>query len=129
MPGPHRLFLRIPIGAVLVVLTACGLSAAAEPAGLGDRVVAFCKEHRGKRVGNGECTTLAAAALSAAAPERTAPLIRIAAQIAARANRAKWAMISLGASGFSSWSAWKGASRPRASSATSAPATSCNSKT
>jgi hypothetical protein len=29
-------------------------------------VVAFCKQHKGKRVGNGECTALVAAALQAA---------------------------------------------------------------
>jgi hypothetical protein len=33
---------------------------------LGDRVVAFCKQHRGERVGTGECTALVEAALRAA---------------------------------------------------------------
>ena len=37
-----------------------------EPNDLLVRIVAFCKEHRGKRVGNGECTTVATAALLAA---------------------------------------------------------------
>jgi hypothetical protein len=37
-----------------------------EPNELGDRIVDFCKEHRGKKIGNGECTSLVAAALHAA---------------------------------------------------------------
>jgi len=37
-----------------------------EPNELGDRIVAFCKEHRGKRVGNGQCTAMVTAALLAA---------------------------------------------------------------
>lgn len=51
-----------------------------EPNDLGDRVVAFCKEHRGKRVGNGACTAMVSAALQAAGAKphgwgdrRTAP--------------------------------------------------------
>jgi hypothetical protein len=37
-----------------------------EPSSLGDRVLAFCKEHKGKPVGDGECTSLASAALQSA---------------------------------------------------------------
>jgi len=51
---------------VVCVVGTCVLGVAGEPPGMGDRVVAFCKQHKGKRVGNGECTSLAAAALRAA---------------------------------------------------------------
>jgi hypothetical protein len=37
-----------------------------DPSDLGQRIVDFCKEHRGKRVGNGACTSLVSAALLAA---------------------------------------------------------------
>jgi hypothetical protein len=39
---------------------------AKKTASLGDRIVAFCKEHKGKQVGDGECSSLADAALRAA---------------------------------------------------------------
>lgn len=52
------------------VLCACGSALAEQPVSLGDRVVAFCKQHRGKRVGNGECSSLADAALRAAGARR-----------------------------------------------------------
>lgn len=60
---------RLPL--VVTALAAQFLGAALarcadEPGELGDRIVAFCKEHRGKRVGNGECTTLVTAALLSA---------------------------------------------------------------
>jgi hypothetical protein len=60
---------------VAAFLIGAGLVAAAaeRPKSLGDRVVAFCKEHRGKRVGNGECTTLVVAALIAAGAETHGP--------------------------------------------------------
>jgi hypothetical protein len=47
-------------------LVATPARCADEPGDLGDRIVAFCKEHRGKRVGNGECTSLVTAALLSA---------------------------------------------------------------
>jgi hypothetical protein len=67
--------LRIAQALVAAALIgACVVAAAAErPKSLGDRVVAFCKEHKGKRVGNGECVTLAVAALSAAGAEMHGP--------------------------------------------------------
>ena len=46
---------------------------AGEPSTLGDRVLAFCKEHKGKRVGNGECTTLVVAALQSAGGQTHGP--------------------------------------------------------
>jgi hypothetical protein len=69
---------RVPITAVTVLLFASFFSTANDtlaekPKSLGDRIVAFCKEHRGKRVGNGECTTLAAAALQAAGAQSRGP--------------------------------------------------------
>jgi len=70
---PLRAQIQILAAAVVVgmcVVGACVLSIAGEPPGLGDRVVAFCKQHKGKRVGNGECTSLAEAALRAASARR-----------------------------------------------------------
>jgi hypothetical protein len=57
------------LAALACVFLAGSMSAhctAGEPSTLGDRVLAFCKEHKGKRVGNGECTSLIVAALQAA---------------------------------------------------------------
>jgi hypothetical protein len=54
------------LAALWIAAPCVGRSTAGEPASLGDRVLAFCKEHKGKRVGNGECTTLVWAALRAA---------------------------------------------------------------
>src|SRR5580704_19615600 len=56
-------------GAILTaafVVGASGLGVAGEPQGLGERVVDYCKQHRGKRVGNGACSILAIAALQSA---------------------------------------------------------------
>jgi hypothetical protein len=60
---------RVPIIAAAIVaqfLVTALAHGADEPGELGDRVVAFCKEHKGKRVGNGECTSLVMAALLSA---------------------------------------------------------------
>jgi hypothetical protein len=54
------------LACVFLVGSISGRSTAGEPSTLGDRVLAFCKEHKGKRVGNGECTTLVVAALQSA---------------------------------------------------------------
>ncbi len=48
------------------VLGVCVLGVAGQPPSLGDRIVAFCKQQKGKCVGNGECSNLAEAALRAA---------------------------------------------------------------
>jgi len=61
---------RAKILAATIIVGVCVLGAAGEPPGLGDRVVAFCKQHHGKRVGNGECTSLVEAALRAAGARR-----------------------------------------------------------
>src|SRR5258706_1961574 len=53
--------------AILACLAAALISAA--PTGqqsLGDKVVAFCQEHKGEQVGDGECASLANQALRAA---------------------------------------------------------------
>ncbi len=50
---------------VILILT-IGAAHAADSPTLGDKVVAFCKEHMEKTVGNGECAALAAQALKAA---------------------------------------------------------------
>jgi hypothetical protein len=62
------------MAAAALVVTYVFVAAAERPKSLGERVVAFCKEHRGKRVGNGECTTLAVAALQAAGAETHGPI-------------------------------------------------------
>ena len=53
---------------ILLAVTLLMLVAGAEtrPSGPGDAVVAFAREHRGKQVGNGECSTLVEAALQSA---------------------------------------------------------------
>jgi hypothetical protein len=63
-------------GAILAaafVVGTCGLGVAGEPTELGDRVVDYCKQHRGKRVGNGACTILAMAALQSAGANLRGP--------------------------------------------------------
>jgi hypothetical protein len=66
-----RAAILVLVGTVAPLLT-CGRALADEPAGLeahtglGDRVVDYCKQHKGKHVGNGSCTIFAAAALQAA---------------------------------------------------------------
>jgi hypothetical protein len=50
-----------------------GRGTAGQASTLGDRVLAFCREHKGKRVGNGECTTLVVAALRAAGGQTHGP--------------------------------------------------------
>jgi hypothetical protein len=50
-----------------------GLGAADDAARLGERVVAFCKQHKGEVVGNGECSSLAEAALEAAGAKQRGP--------------------------------------------------------
>jgi hypothetical protein len=57
----------------LVVVAGTGLGVADEPRGLGDRVIAYCKEHKGKRVGNGSCTEFVGAALQAAGAKLRGP--------------------------------------------------------
>ncbi len=63
----------------LAVLLTCGRVFADDPTGLeartqlGDRVVEYCKQHKGKRVGNGSCTIFAAAALQAAGAQLRGP--------------------------------------------------------
>jgi hypothetical protein len=57
---------RFPFLVAALVVAACVLGNAAPPTSLGDRVVAFCKQHKGKCVGKGECSNLAEAALRAA---------------------------------------------------------------
>jgi len=60
--------MRRRINAFLVGCLAIALVSAA-PAGqqsLGDKVVAFCQQHRGEQVGDGECASLANQALRAA---------------------------------------------------------------
>lgn len=57
---------RFPFLVAALVVATCVLGSAAPPSSLGDRVVAFCKQHKGKCVGKGECSNLAEAALRAA---------------------------------------------------------------
>lgn len=52
--------------AIVLLLAACVADCAAEQKTLGDRVAAFCEGQKGKKVGDGECTTLADHALRAA---------------------------------------------------------------
>jgi hypothetical protein len=59
--------------AAAIVVGTCLLGVAGEPSGLGDRVVDYCKQHRGKRVGNGACTVLVAAALQSAGAKLRGP--------------------------------------------------------
>jgi hypothetical protein len=61
-----RVVVLAALACVFVAGTMSEHCTAGEPATLGDRVLAFCKEHKGKRVGNGECTTLVVAALQSA---------------------------------------------------------------
>jgi hypothetical protein len=64
---------RILVAAVVVAST-CALSvAAAETPGLGQRVVAYCKQHKGKCVGNGASIVLAVAALQSAGAKPRGP--------------------------------------------------------
>jgi hypothetical protein len=67
--------IRAPARAILAAafVGACGLGVAGEPPGLGDRVVDYCKQHRGKRVGNGACTILVIAALQSAGANLRGP--------------------------------------------------------
>ncbi len=66
-------FFRIVIVLVSVLVLAAGAPAGDAPS-LGDKVVAFCKAHLDKKVGNGQCAGLAAQALKAAgARERGGP--------------------------------------------------------
>jgi hypothetical protein len=73
---------RAPFLAVTLVFGVCilgvasppsALGAAGDAAGLGDRVVAFCKQHKGELVGKGECSNLAEAALEAAGAKQRGP--------------------------------------------------------
>jgi hypothetical protein len=51
---------------VLTLLILCAVKGGSQEASLGDKVVAFCKTHKGEQVGSGECVDLAFAALRAA---------------------------------------------------------------
>ena len=55
---------RVAVAIVLLMLVAAGPET--RPAGPGDKVVAFARAHRGKQVGNGECSTLLESALESA---------------------------------------------------------------
>jgi hypothetical protein len=59
--------------AAAVVCGTCVPGLADEPTGLGERVVQYCKQHKGKRVGNGSCTILALAALQSAGARMRGP--------------------------------------------------------
>ncbi len=61
-----RFVARTALACLCVAAAFSGRGKAGEPSTLGDRVLAFCQEHKGKRVGNGECTTLVVAALQSA---------------------------------------------------------------
>jgi hypothetical protein len=50
----------------LLVLALAATGVAADSSTLGDKVVAFCKDHLGQQVGDGQCAALAAQALKAA---------------------------------------------------------------
>jgi hypothetical protein len=67
-----RAAILVLAGTLAPVLT-CGRALADEPTGLGTRVVDYCKQHKGKRVGNGSCTIFAAAALQAAGAKLRGP--------------------------------------------------------
>lgn len=60
-----RLALIASLSLAAILLSAAWAVSAASPA-LGDRVLEFCKKHRGEQVGNGECAGLATQALKAA---------------------------------------------------------------
>ncbi len=58
---------------LLAIFSQCVPSAVAQPEKMSEKIVKFCKDHLGKKVGEGECTDLADAALqSAGAKRRTA---------------------------------------------------------
>ena len=52
--------------AAVMVVGLCVSAFADKPTSMGDRIVAFCKHHKGKRVGSGECSALAEAAMQSA---------------------------------------------------------------
>ena len=68
-----RVMALAALACVFLAGSMSGRSTAGEPSTLGDRVLAFCKEHKGKRVGNGECTTLVVAALQSAGGQTHGP--------------------------------------------------------
>src|SRR3954469_23416176 len=69
--GLSRVTLSLALCTVLSLFLINGLvGAEAKDAGLGAKVVAFCEEHKGEQIGNGECATLAAQALKAAGAKR-----------------------------------------------------------
>jgi hypothetical protein len=59
---------RVPVVAAVLAaqfFVTARARAADEPKDLGDRIVDYCKDHKGKRVGNGQCTSFVMAALLA----------------------------------------------------------------
>jgi myosin tail region-interacting protein MTI1 len=56
----------VPLLAAAFVVGLCVIAIAEKPTSMGDRIVAFCKHHKGKRVGSGECSALAEAAMRSA---------------------------------------------------------------
>ncbi len=67
MPPKHRPGRRLFLAALLI-LAACTFTVcrADDPPAIADRILEFCKEHQGKRVGNGSCTSFVGAALQSA---------------------------------------------------------------
>src|SRR5688500_9280437 len=61
------------IAGMLVVLLLSQLAATPKAPTIGEKIVAFCQEHKGHQVGNGECAVLAGAALKAAGAKGRGP--------------------------------------------------------
>jgi hypothetical protein len=59
--------------AAVVLLGSCAAVMAEEPKGVGDKVVAYCQQQKGKQVGEGECSNLAESALAAAGAKGRGP--------------------------------------------------------
>jgi hypothetical protein len=58
--------MRVVISGLLLCLILARVGDGAGPGTLGEKVVAFCQEHKGEQVGDGECASLANEALRAA---------------------------------------------------------------
>jgi hypothetical protein len=52
----------------VILAATCGFAAcrADDPPAVADRILEYCKQQQGKRVGNGSCTTFVGAALQSA---------------------------------------------------------------